>query len=172
MSRLLFLFFAVSLGLAQTASAGLITFDVSLDPGQEVPAPTLNGSAPFGTATVVVDTNTGDTNIAGSYFDMTSDVVGAHLHGLAGPGATAGVIFGLSPTGGTAGTLSGSSILGAADLFGLLTGQTYINVHTVNNGPGEIRGQVIPAQVPEPATLFLMGLGLAGLGFARSRSNA
>ncbi len=31
---------------------------------------------------------------------------------------------------------------------------------------------VVDAQVPEPATLTLFGLGLAGLGFARRRKNA
>jgi len=119
-----------------------LTFSVSLDTNQEVPAPTINGTTPSGSATVNVDTITGLVDISGSYTGMTSNVVASHLHGLAGPGTATGVLFGLSNTGGTAGTIDGSGTLTPAELFGLLNGETYINVHMLNNGPGEIRGQV------------------------------
>ena len=48
----------------------------------------------------------------------------------------------LTTTGGTSGTLGGSGTLSEAHLIGLLSGFTYVNVHTENNGPGEIRGQI------------------------------
>jgi hypothetical protein len=41
----------------------------------------------------------------------------------------------------------------------LLAGNTYINVHTVNNRGGEIRGQI-----PLPTSLALLLPGLLGLG--------
>jgi len=43
----------------------------------------------------------------------------------------------------------------------------YLNIHSVNNGTGEIRGQLHP--VPEPTTLLLWGSTAAALGLARWR---
>ncbi len=142
LTLLLMIVLAVSAG-----PAAAITFDVPLEPGQEVPAPTLGGFSPTGSATVDVNTITGDVNISGSYSGMTSDVNNSHLHGLAPAGVPVGVLFGLSNTGGTSGTFSGSATLSAGNLTGLLDGNTYINVHTVNNGPGEIRGQVVDPDI-------------------------
>lgn len=141
---------AVCLGLALAMtgdSARAITFDVGLDPGQAVPSPTLNGANPAGMATVDVNTITGETSVSGSYSGMTSDVAAAHLHGLAEPGVAIGVIFGFDVTGGTEGTFSGDSTLSDDNLAGLLAGQTYVNVHTENNGAGEIRGQVVDSDI-------------------------
>ena len=141
-------FTAVFFCIVLATNAQAIDYQVTLDAAQEVPTPTLGGATPTGSATVSVNTITGAVSISsGSYTGLTSDASLAHLHGLAPAGSTAGVIFGLSVTGGTAGTISGSGSLGASDLSGLLAGQTYINLHTVNNGPGEIRGQVVDPDI-------------------------
>lgn len=55
------------------------------------------------------------------------------------------------------GTLTGT------DLCGLLSGNTYINLHTGQNAPGEICGQV----VPEPNGALLALLALGGLAVRR-----
>jgi hypothetical protein len=154
--------FVILLALSPLA-ARAISFDIELDPSQSVPPPTLNGATPNGTATVDVNTVTGAVTVSGSYTGMTSSVSAAHIHGLAPAGANAGVLVGLSVSGGTSGTIGSGGTLSDSSVTGLLTGQTYINVHTANNGPGEIRGQVLP----EPGTAALLALGCAGLGFAR-----
>ena len=52
----------------------------------------------------------------------------------------------------------------AAFIAGLLSGRTYLNIHTVNFGGGEIRGIV-----PEPMTMSLLVLGLSAAGFLSRR---
>jgi len=86
------------------------------------------------------------------------DVTQAHLHCNAPEGTNGPVsvfLFGFVPGGGTEnGILAQGSITdeftGACDitdvndlLEGMRTGETYVNVHTVNNPPGEIRGQIV-----------------------------
>src|SRR6187431_197263 len=70
---------------------------------------------------------------------LTSDVTGAHIHHAAA-GSNGPVIFDLD------GLRNGNTIEGTwepgADLDALLAGELYINVHTMNNPGGEIRGQI------------------------------
>jgi hypothetical protein len=58
----------------------------------------------------------------------------------------------------------------ATNLPGIFDGLSYINFHTEQFGGGEIRGQLTP--VPEPATLTLLGVGLAGVVARRARGRA
>ena len=137
----------VSLGilLATTLAAGpaqALIIEDNLSADQEIPAPTLDGFTPTGMAVVNVNTVTGAIEILGSYSGMTSAVNGSHLHGLTDPSPTAGIILALANSGGMSGTFSGSSTLSAANLAGLLSGRTYLNVHTDVFGKGEIRGNL------------------------------
>ena len=136
--------FAIS---ALTASA--VDFVIPITAEQEVPIPNVAGFTPQGEATVTVDTLTGVTTVTGSYSGMSSNVSASHIHGLAAPEATGGVLFGLTNTGGTSGSISGGGTLNAAQIDGLLDGLLYINIHTATNGAGEIRGQIVDPDVQQ-----------------------
>jgi hypothetical protein len=143
------------------------------------------------TATVfnidVTGTQTADTN---------DNLVAAHIHAspTVVPGQTAGVVWGFFgspfndnnpndfsmtpfPTG-VGGTFSGkwdapegNGTTLAAQLPNILSGHSYINFHTVQNGGGEIRGFL--EVVPEPGSMVLFGSGgIALLVFVRRRRRA
>ncbi len=166
-----FAFMGVTALLA-TAGAGTIEFNFPIDTIQEVPAPNIPVGAPVpvGNGVVTLDTDTNEVSWEISYQDLTGPIVapGAHIHGPAGPGATAGVFVFLAGGSGAplpqpaTGVLSGSTTLTAEQAGWILDGLAYVNIHTGLNQPGEIRGQV----VPEPSTL---ALGLLALGFLRRR---
>lgn len=124
--------------------------------------------------------------------DVNDNLTNAHIHAgpNAVPGVSAGVVWGFigsplndtSPNDvvvtsfatGVGGMVSGkwdlaegnNTTLGA-QLPNILGGLSYINFHTVQNGSGEIRGQILA--VPEPETYALMLSGLAAGFLARRR---
>lgn len=155
---------------------------ITLQGSQEVPPVTTSGTGTF-RATATTNTLSYTLNASG----MGSNVVAAHIHtgarGVNGP-IVANII---TTTTGT-NSVSRSGVVTQADLIGpmagnmtafmdaLRAGTLYVNVHTVNNPGGEIRGQ-FPAPPGPPATgtnavetnsfnsgIFLAAGALAGVG--------
>ncbi len=109
------------------------------------------------------------------FSDLSSAANNSHIHGptaanLGNNGTanytqTAGVLFTLtrSSNATTGGTISQSFTLTSGQQTDLFNGKYYINIHTVNNGGGELRGFLVPAAVPEPSSVALVGLSAAAL---------
>lgn len=140
-------------------SPNAVSATATLDTVQEVPTPVGVSDAAGGTANFAYDPDSGMLGWRIEWNDLTGPAVGMHIHGPAGVGETAGVIVDL-------GALSGleSPSIGATELSPelrdvILGGQSYINIHTAQNGPGEIRGQIVPE--PASRSAFL----LAAVGF-------
>jgi hypothetical protein len=80
-----------------------------------------------------------------SFSGLVAPATAAHIHGPAGPGVPAGVLF---PLAGVPASTSGSIpeqtfAVTPAQVVQLLAGQWYINVHDATFPGGEIRGQIL-----------------------------
>ncbi len=115
---------------------------VPIDAASEVPTNTSSGTA-RATLTFIGDHLFYEI----PYTNLSSPGIAAHIHGPSTPSGTAGVLVGLATPSGTSGTLSGSVILTPQQLAYVISGQTYINIHTMANSGGEIRGQIWPIQL-------------------------
>jgi hypothetical protein len=165
------------------ANAIPITFTANLSGANEVPPVASPGT---GLATVILDAAAQTLQINVTFSGMLSTTTAAHIHCCAPLGTNVGVATAVPafpgfPLGVTSGTYSSAifdltqasfynpafvtaqgSVAQAEATFiaGMQAGQTYFNIHTVNNPGGEIRGQLTP--VPGP----VVGAGLPGLIFA------
>ena len=182
--------------LAVPLTAGPITFSANLNGPSEEPA---NGSPGIGTAIVTMDAVAHTLEVQVEFSGLIGNTTASHIHVINGPGdsntgdtvgpvATMVPYFPGFPIGVTAGsygpnifdTLSASTYrsgfitaagsLGAAEaaLFdGLQSGRAYLNVHSNVFTGGEIRGFLNP--VPEPATVGMTAIALAGLAALHRR---
>jgi hypothetical protein len=152
------------------AASKVVNFTATLTPAGEVGA-NLNGNpSGSGTFSATLDTSTNVFSYNVTFTGLTSNVSLGHIHGpfiLGGGSPSAGVILNFDPTAAgsapnaiftglktaTSGSASGTITLNSSVSFSatingdslrklLLAGDTYANIHTTQNGGGEIRGQI------------------------------
>lgn len=144
------------------ASATTILFTISMNGAQEKP-PNASGAAGGGIASF--DTTTDMISLSVFFAGLAAPATASHIH-LGAPGVPGAVIVSFVPftPAATFGSIVGGPLaFPVADIPDLMAGDTYFNIHDSVFPGGEIRGQLIPAVVPEPSTLLLLGSGIAGL---------
>ncbi len=124
------------------ASQTEVTYAVALESSQEVP-PVL-GNVSSGTASIVLDTESGALAGQINIVSLSGPAVAAHIHeGFAGNNGA--VLFPLTASDdGLSFSVPEDTVLTADQQAQFLNGGMYLNVHTADNPGGEIRGQIIP----------------------------
>ena len=175
----------LALCTAASASAAPIRFYAQLDGPSEAPP---NASPGTGRAVVTIDKAANTMRVQTSFEDLIGIVTVAHIHLSATPLSGTGGVATTTPTfpgfpaGSTSGSYDrtfdmtmassynaaflnnatnlGSTTTAQATLFtGIEEGRAYLNVHSTLYPGGEIRGFL----VPEPASMTMVGVALAGL---------
>ena len=125
-------------------------FSATLSGASEVPAVTTTASG-SATVNIITDSEVTEINYKVTYSGLSGPVVAAHIHvgavGVAGP-VILPFTVGPSPFSGTLKeadlTPAGGVNTFAQAIDAIRAGNTYVNLHTALNPPGEIRGQLKP----------------------------
>ncbi len=143
----------ITIACCLSASADIRTISAIIDTAQENPATVGAADSAAGIAFLQLDDNSNELSWDIAWQDLTGAPTGMHIHGPAPAGSNAGVVVNLGNIGGLTSPSSGSTTLTGDVASSLLNGQTYVNIHTANNAPGEIRGQIKPTNINLSATL-------------------
>jgi hypothetical protein len=124
--------------VASAAGAETISMTASLSGANEVPQVDTRAS---GGGKVVVDTERRAMTWIVDVKDLSAPLSAAHFHGPSSTAQNAGIMVPIAKQGEQS-PFTGSATLSAEQMADLLAGRWYINIHTPNHPPGEIRGQV------------------------------
>jgi hypothetical protein len=139
----------VAVGVVLSATAALAscasgpkteTFHATLTANQETPPTKSNGT---GHGDFVLNLATKQLSWTVTYVNLTGDATAAHIHGPGAPGVAAPIVVDLAPSG-LQNPIKGVTTLSDAQVADLEAGKDYVNIHTVQNKGGEIRGQITP----------------------------
>lgn len=105
--------------------------------------PPITSSQAMGTISGTYDADSNMFRYTIYWTGLTGDVTGAHFHGPADRGESAGPLINISlATDEATGTTSGSIALPDSTERFLIDGKLYYNLHTAMHTEGEIRGQL------------------------------
>ncbi len=129
---------AILAGGVSAANAEVVKMHANLNGASEVPTTDAKGT---GQGEFTYNTATKKLDYTITYKDMTGPVTAGHIHGPSTPQGNAGVEVPFK-------TVSSSPIKGEATLTDkqasdLMSGKTYVNLHTAAHKGGEIRGQIV-----------------------------
>lgn len=155
-------------GIAVNTAKASSIFSFAFSGATEVPPVSTAGT---GNGTLLLGSDMTTLTLSLNFSGLSGPANMGHIHCCTPPGSNAPVAVPFpsfpAATSGTynrtfdlsaPGTLTG--ITATAFVNGLLAGNAYVNLHTPQNQSGEIRGNLVAS--PEPSTLGLLGLALAG----------
>ena len=139
------------------SQAATSVMKVGLTGASERPAPISTTASGFGVFTLV------GTNLSFNitYQGLSGPATAAHIHGPASDALTAVPIVDLKNFAvggfGSSGSIVGAVALDNSQLSAIVDGLAYVNLHTLTNPNGEIRGQVTPQLTATPFSAALSG---------------
>lgn len=138
--RLIYLTTVLSmLALCSITGTAQQVFVANLSSAQEVPT---NASTGKGVATVTLNAAENAASVNVTYSGLSSAANMGHIHGPGAVGTNAAVLFPFTGVSGTSGTINLNISLTPTQVGQLRSQLFYVNIHTVNNAGGEIRGQL------------------------------
>jgi len=121
------------------------TMTVEVDGDHEVPPVQNTGS---GSGMVTVDYDSGEITGSVTVSGLSGAVTAAHIHpGFAGVNGGVLIPLQVDPIDASTWMIPDATMLDATNLQALQDGGLYINLHTATNPNGEVRGQLVPANV-------------------------
>ena len=127
---------AFALAAATPSLAETVNLKTTLSGKNEVPP---NDSSATGSVALSYDTESKKLSWKGNYAGLSGAANTAHFH-IGEAGKNGGVAVPIAPA---TSPFEGSATLTDAQAADLLGGKFYVNIHTVKNPAGELRGQVV-----------------------------